>query len=553
MSVIDDTLRKHRKRIIDREEAAFRELLRAYEEVERELRRQVRELQDQVTAAKRRGEVISPAWFQQERRLQTLIDQVKNQIIRFGRTAGPLISREQQAAIEIAVSQTVEMLSLGSPGSPGSLLNTRAVENAVGLMGDGSPILQYFEEQLAPAVAQRLRSEVIEAAAIGTPFETIAKRLRQAGDITRYRALATARTEVNRVRRETTLQIYQENSDVIEGWEWVASKSPRTCPACLALDGRIFKLTQPFPQHVNCRCTMIPVIIGVPRPPRTIGSEWFDRLPFENQAFVLGVEGAVAYREGVVGLKDFVGWRTDKLFGKSVYTKPLSRVLQETPLADKVVRTPQNITLLFDDDEARERLEELIGDLSAEEIGGLAGALDNAKVGVFTRWEGGVYIEVKHPAILRQVRSLDRDDADRLYMHNEVFKKTRSSPSGIGLRSFATQAYHAEKFGVQYIDTYAAGDFTTARDKGNQWNGYYTWPRFGYNAPLEPDDLAKFPATFRNIRDLNSLFQQVNGKFLWKYHGSSRDMIFDLDRSERSWEILEEYLQERGFTIDFER
>jgi len=265
MSVLDDVLKKHRKRIIDREEAAFREMLLAYEDVQKELRRQIRELAKKVKSAKEKGEDISPSWFRKEKRLQTLLDQVKNEIARFGQTVAPIIKREQQAAVHIAVSQTNEILLTvgGDQAAIGSLLPKRTVENAVGFMGDGSPILDYFQEQLAPAVAEKLRSEIIKAAALGTDFNTIARRLRRAGDITRSRALSTARTEVNRVRRETTRQIYQENSDIVEGWEWVASKSPRTCPACLALDGRIFKLKDEFPQHINCRCTMIPVIAGV--------------------------------------------------------------------------------------------------------------------------------------------------------------------------------------------------------------------------------------------------------------------------------------------------
>lgn len=44
---------------------------------------------------------------------------------------------------------------------------------------------------------------------------------------------------------------------------------------------------------------------------------------------------------------------------------------------------------------------------------------------------------------------------------------------------------------------------------------------------------------------------QKNGKFVWKYKGTGRDMIFDLDPDARSFRILKEYLQEKGFDIDF--
>lgn len=332
MSIIDDVLTKHRKRIIDREEAAFRELLRAYEDVERVLRRQIRELEKKVRAAIEKGEQVSPSWYSREQRLRSLIDQVKSEIERFGRRAAPLIAREQQAAIEIAYSQASDILNISIPSRPlnlGSLLNTRVVENAVGFMGDGSPLLNYFEKTLAPAVAERLRTEVIEAAATGKPFAAVARRLQQAGDITRARALATARTEVNRVRRETTRQIYQENSDIITGWEWVANKSSRTCPVCLALDGTIFKLSTFFPQHVNCRCTLIAVIAGVERPKRTLGKDWFEAQSDDVKEKILGKDAFAAFARGEVELKDFIGWKTSPEFGKSVYTKPLSAIINK--------------------------------------------------------------------------------------------------------------------------------------------------------------------------------------------------------------------------------
>jgi SPP1 gp7 family putative phage head morphogenesis protein len=335
MSVLDDHLKRHRQRLIDREERTFRELLAAYDEIERDLKRSYRELAKQIRDAQAAGEKISPSWLARERRLQLMLDQVEQQIVRFGGRAAPIIEREQREAINIAAQQTEDLLRVVGPskagtGGIGSTLTPRVVETAVGSMSDGSPLLSYFEKNLAPSVAAKLRSEIVKAAAVGTDFGTIARRLQRAGDITRSRALSMARTEVNRIRRETTRQIYEENSDVISGWEWVASKSPRTCPVCLALDGRVFKLQSEFPQHINCRCTMIAVIKGVTRPERTLGSEWFDRQPKDVQNKILGKEAGEAYRNGDVALKHFVGYVNSKEFGRSVYRKKLIHALQSS-------------------------------------------------------------------------------------------------------------------------------------------------------------------------------------------------------------------------------
>lgn len=325
MSVLDDTLKRHRRRIIEREEQTFRELLQAYGLIEQELRQSLRELESKISDALAAGEAISPSWFARERRLQTLIDQVKSQIERFGGTAAQITEREQRAALTIAADQASETVRLIAGESIPTLFNPLVVEDAVGMMGDGSPILEYYAQNLAPKVAEMIRVEVIKAAATGTDFKTIARRLMETGQITRQRALTVARTEVGRVRRETTRNIYQESG--FTEWEWVASKSPRTCPVCLAMDGRRFPIETPFPQHINCRCTMIPVIAGVERPPRTIGTDWFDAQSDEVKAKVLGKGAFEAFARGEVELKDFVGWATSKEFGKRVYTKTLADIV----------------------------------------------------------------------------------------------------------------------------------------------------------------------------------------------------------------------------------
>lgn len=321
--------------MIEREEAAFREMLDAYAILEKDIRRQIRELQRRIKTAQDEGAEISPSWFFRQRRLKTFLDQINKEIVRFGSTAAEITTREQAAAVRIAAEQTGELFRVQAAASQtaiGTIIPTRTVEAAVGLMGDGAPIFEYYRENLAPKVVEAIRSEVIRAAALGTDFNTVAKRLVKTGQITRSRALMVARTEVNRVRREATRQIYQENSDIITGWEWSASKSPLTCPVCLALDGRIFKLSEPFPQHPNCRCTMVAVIEGVPRSPRTLGKDWFDKQPDEIKEKIIGKEGLAAYKQGLIELKDFIGWKTHPQFGKSVYTKPLAKVLADKPI-----------------------------------------------------------------------------------------------------------------------------------------------------------------------------------------------------------------------------
>lgn len=329
MSELDDLLKKHRKAIIAREEQTFREMLAAYEEIERELKASIRELAAKAAEAKAAGKTLSPAWFYRERRLRTLLEQVEAQIIRFGRQVTPIVTREQRAALHIAVEQADDLVkAIAGPNAAhlGMTMNPSMVETAVGLLGNGSPLLSYFEEQLAPAVVEKIKAEIVKAAALGTPFGRVAKRLEEIGGITRERALTFARSEVSRVRRETQREAYIQDGGIVTGWEWAASSSLRTCPVCLAMDGKIFKLSDPFPGHPRCRCTMIPVLKNMPPEERKLGSEWFAELNTEDKERILGKELTAMYDRGDVELKDLVGWKTDKRFGKTVYRKPMSQL-----------------------------------------------------------------------------------------------------------------------------------------------------------------------------------------------------------------------------------
>ena len=69
------------------------------------------------------------------------------------------------------------------------------------------------------------------------------------------------------------------------------------------------------------------MIIGVDNPARILGSDWFDEQDDTAKEEILGKEAAAAYIRGEVELKDFVGWKNSKEFGKSVYTRKLSDVL----------------------------------------------------------------------------------------------------------------------------------------------------------------------------------------------------------------------------------
>jgi hypothetical protein len=104
--------------------------------------------------------------------------------------------------------------------------------------------------------------------------------------------------------RARQLESYRRNSDIILGWERVASKSMRTCLYCLLMDGEQYPLHVEF-EDLNrcsseyCRCTVIAVLDGVPRPRRTLGRRWFLGLTTDKKEKILGAERFQKYQAGV--------------------------------------------------------------------------------------------------------------------------------------------------------------------------------------------------------------------------------------------------------------
>lgn len=110
----------------------------------------------------------------------------------------------------------------------------------------------------------------------------------------------------------------------------VAVLDPRTCLTCIALHGDPVPLGEPVADHYNGRCTVIAQVRGFNRNIMS-GADWFNQLPPERQqqqrAFVNSPGSYAAFADGAVGLRDFVGERTDPVFGEQVYQASLVGIL----------------------------------------------------------------------------------------------------------------------------------------------------------------------------------------------------------------------------------
>lgn len=135
-------------------------------------------------------------------------------------------------------------------------------------------------------------------------------------------------------------------------------------------------------------------------------------------------------------------------------------------------------------------------------------------------------------------------------VHNEAFFAEKTG-TGLGTRLLANQVDAAARLGVDRIMTMA--ERLDSDDPGSAMVGYYTWPRLGYDAPLngrlqellgaaaKPHGLTQ--AEIDRMGTLQDLFRTKGGRDLWKEAGLGMPMAFDPKPGSRSREILDAYVE----------
>jgi hypothetical protein len=178
--------------------------------------------------------------------------------------------------------------------------------------------------------------------------------------------------------------------------------------------------------------------------------------------------------------------------------------------------------------------------LLPSDYAGLAGAPDDALVEVGTLG-GALYLEVSGPPE-RAYQAFHRVRRERRYpvILSDGFHilRHRLQGCGLGLRVFARQLEHARRLGVGRIELVAG--------RRSYENGYYTWPRFGFDGPLPCPIRRTLPPELSRAQSVLDLMNSEAGRRWWKRHGVTLPVTFDLARHSRSWEVFRRYLQERA-------
>ena len=170
---------------------------------------------------------------------------------------------------------------------------------------------------------------------------------------------------------------------------------------------------------------------------------------------------------------------------------------------------------------------------------GLAGAPHDAEVEVGTL-RGDLYLELHKSGVdgylgVQRIRSVH---SHPILINDALHIRRRSMRGrGLGLRIFLRQLIHANALGVQRIVTVAG--------RSEYENGYYTWPRFGFDGPLPPEIRRSLPPEFAGARRILDLMDRGSGRLWWRAHGMPIRLAFSVNGKSRSWLVFARYLRGR--------
>ena len=324
-------IRKHKAALLLRERAQMRGMAKAWLEIEAALEGHISALTLEIQAMIEAGQSVSQAKILRLQRYRSLLAQTRVEISKYVEYASDLITSGQAELTQLAIQHAAEAIQVsyqaaGLVGASFDVLPVSAVEAMVGLAGDGSTLKTYLK-QVYPNAAEGMTKALIDGIARGKNPRVTAQAMRDGLGLGLNQALNVARTEQLRVYRETSRMQY-ESSGVVEGYKRISARDERVCAACLmADDGTIYPLTQPFEEHPQGRCTMVPVVSGLEEVTWTSGAEWFESQTPAVQETILGQGHYEAWQEGQFTLTELVTRRYDETWGGSLVVTPLNKLV----------------------------------------------------------------------------------------------------------------------------------------------------------------------------------------------------------------------------------
>jgi hypothetical protein len=161
-----------------------------------------------------------------------------------------------------------------------------------------------------------------------------------------------------------------------------------------------------------------------------------------------------------------------------------------------------------------------------------------------------ILITADHDDLGAQLKRRVGQDADgKVYVYNDFIKVAEHrQKAGIGTEVFGRGVENAKRLGASYIACHAA---RAAFPGQKEFNGYVTWPKMGYDEPLEsierynPAGAAKIKEAFPDALSIQDVMEAEGGAEWWAANGFDlHNAQFDLSDNSRSMVKFAKYLED---------
>lgn len=282
----------------------------------------VAELESEMLSLEVAGQTITVGLIQSLDRYKALLQQAEIELSFLATDAASATIQGQldgaSAGASGAQSLTQAAASVAGVALSWNSLPSATLNALAGNLADGTPLADHFG-----TLGTDLRKGLAGTIAKGLGADATASALRGQLGLTFSRAETIARTETIRAYREASRLSYDANKSVVQGYTRLCALDTRTCAACWALHGTEHTTSEVMPSHPNCRCVMVPKVVGGPDLPDRDTA--FAALTPVEQTAVLGAGGYQLFTAGTP-LSSFAVVSSDPRFGPTARVATLSEL-----------------------------------------------------------------------------------------------------------------------------------------------------------------------------------------------------------------------------------
>lgn len=180
-------------------------------------------------------------------------------------------------------------------------------------------------ESYGRSKAREIVRAVSDGHIAGLTSQAVSANVAQLAPMQKTQAGSLVRTMVNAVSVQARQDVFAQNADILEGYQWLSTLDSRTTLICASRDGKVYPIGSKIkpPAHWGCRSDMIakikPEYDAIPEGVRpSVGAEgaeqvssattygqWLKRQPAAFQDEVLGPQRAALFRRGGLSIDAF--------------------------------------------------------------------------------------------------------------------------------------------------------------------------------------------------------------------------------------------------------